>query len=465
MTLERLVNHFDLLVIGTGSGNMILTSDFDDSRVAIVERDAFGGTCLNRGCIPSKMFVYAAEIAELASHVGPGLGVQTSFESADWPAIRDRVFGRIDPIAAAGERYRDVEQDHVTVFRGSGRFTGHHELTIEQADHSSTTITADQIVLAAGARVVIPPVIADSGVDYHTSDSIMRIDEIPRRLIVLGGGYIGAELGNVFGAFGSDVTILNRSDVMLRREDPDIASRFTAAYAKKYDVRTNTAVVAAEQRGDEVGLTVEDSTGRTELVGDCLLVAVGRAPNGDELEVEATGVELDESGYVVVDEYLRATTSGIWALGDIMNPHQLKHSANAEARVVAHNIAHPEDLRLADPTIPPHAVFGHPQVAATGLTEPEAIAAGYDIVTVVQPFGSAAYGWAMEDSTSVCKLIADANSRLLLGAHIIGPQASTLIQQLIQGMAFGNTVDQMAREQYYIHPALSEVVEQALLEL
>lgn len=459
------MNHFDLLIIGTGSGNSILTPEFDGVNVAIVERGVFGGTCLNVGCIPSKMFVYAAEIAQHAHVVGPSLGLHTSFTGADWRAIRDRVFGRIDPIAEGGERYRADEQDNVTVYKGSGRFTG--DKTLEVAMNNGTTefVTADQIVLAAGARVSIPSVVAESNVRYHTSDSIMRIDEIPEHLIVLGGGYIGAELGNVFGAMGSQVTIINRSHAMLRQEDPEVSRRFTAAYAEKYDVRINADLVEMHQDGKTITVTtVEDGETRT-VVGDSLLVAVGRTPNGDQLGVANTGVDLDTDGYVVTDEHLRTSHPDIWALGDMTNPAQLKHTANADARVIAHNLVHPDALVKIDRTLSPHAVFGHPQVAAVGLTEPEAIALGHNIVTTVHPFGATAYGWAMEDTTSACKLIADADTRLLLGAHIIGPQASTLIQQLIQGMTFGQSVDQMARDQLYIHPALNEVIEQALLNL
>jgi len=459
------MNHFDLMIIGTGSGNSLLTPDFDNLNVALVERGTFGGTCLNVGCIPSKMFVYAAEMAHNAAEVGPALGVHTSFSGADWPAIRDRVFGRIDPIAEGGERYRAEEQGHVTVFKGSGRFVGDKTLEIAMNSGTSETITADRIVLAAGARVAIPDIVSTSNVKFHTSDTIMRIDALPERLIVLGGGYIGAELGNVFGSLGSHVTILNRSSLMLRHEDPEIARRFTDAYASKYDVRTDTSILEMEQVGHTITVTVLEGDETCTITGDAMLVAVGRQPNGDELQVGATGVELDSEGYVVTDGTLRTAHPDIWALGDITNPAQLKHTANADARVVAHNLANADDLRTIDRTITPHAVFGHPQVAAVGLTEPEAIAAGHNMVTTVHPFSSAAYGWAMEDTTSVCKLIADSDSRLLLGAHIIGPQASTLIQQLIQGMAFGQTVDQMARDQLYIHPSLSEVVEQALLNL
>ncbi len=455
------------MIIGTGSGNSILTDDYENLSVAIVEKGVFGGTCLNVGCIPSKMFVYASEIAYLAGHKGPSLGVNTMFEGADWPAIRDRVFGRIDPIAAGGEEWRtNDEQPHITVFKGAGKFTGDKTLEIAMNAGGTETITADRVVLAAGARVAIPDIVTDSGVDYFTSDTIMRIDALPERLIVLGGGYIGAELGNVFGSLGSQVTIINRSNAMIRREDPDVSQRFTEQYAERFDVRLNTTLDEITQASDgTITISAHENGAPVTIEGDALLVAIGRRPNGDELNVTATGVELDDSGYVRADENLRTANPDVWALGDITNPAQLKHTANADARVVSHNLMHPDDLKVIDRTLTPHAIFGHPQVAAVGLTEPEAVAAGHTIVTTVHSYASAAYGWAMEDTTSFCKLIADADTRMLLGAHIIGPQASTLIQQLIQGMTFGQTVDEMARGQLYIHPALTEVVEQALLNL
>ena len=426
------MEHFELLIIGAGSGNSILTPDFENTKTAIVERGLFGGTCLNVGCIPSKMFVYAADMAHHAKHDGPRLGVHTTFDGVDWPSIRDRVFGRIDPIAAGGEKYRSEELENVTVYKGSGRFTGDKTLEIAMNDGSTETITADKVVLAAGARITIPPVISESGVNYHTSDTIMRIDELPKRMLVIGGGYIGAELGNVFGSMGVEVTIINRSGKLVRFEDPEIADRFTAAYAERFDVRLNSQMVSCEQDGDEITLTIDQGNGPEAITADMMLVATGRRPNGDELNVEATGVELDDRGYVVTDEYLQTAHPDIWALGDITNPAQLKHLANIDARAVAHNMANPDDLHSVDRSLSPHAVFGHPQVASIGLTEPQAIEQGLNIVTTVHEYGGAAYGWAMEDTTSACKLIADADTRLLLGAHLIGPQASTLIQQLIQ---------------------------------
>jgi mycothione reductase len=174
---------------------------------------------------------------------------------------------------------------------------------------------------------------------------------------------------------------------------------------------------------------------------------------------------MDDAGYVVTDSHLRTSVDGVFALGDVTNPVQLKHVANHEARVVAHNLSNPDAMIGVNHELIPHAVFGHPQVASVGMTERQAREAGISYKAHVQHYGSAAYGWAMEDTTSIVKLVMDTRTRTLLGAHICGPQASTLIQQLIQGMVFGRTVDEMSRGQYYIHPALPEVIEQALLEL
>ena len=447
----------DLIILGAGSGNSIIGPEHDDMDVAIVERGLFGGTCLNVGCIPSKMFVYAAEIAELAAHHGPRLGVHTRMEGADWRSIRDRVFDRIDPIAAGGEDYRKG-LENVTVYQHDARFVGPREIQV-----GPETITADQIVIAAGARPNNPPIAGLEEVGYHTSDTIMRLDELPRRLAVIGGGYIATELGNVFGMLGSDVTFIVRGDAMLRNEDGAVSAAFTEAYKQKFATRFMSGVFSARKDGDEIVLDLFPD--HEELRVDAILVATGRVPNGDQLGLTEYGYEMTDDGYLVTDTHLRTNVDGVFALGDITNPVQLKHVANHEAKVVRHNLAHPDAMIEVDHRFIPHAVFGHPQVASVGMTEREAIARGIDATCHTQHYASAAYGWAMEDETSFCKLVMDPHTRTLLGAHLIGPQASTLIQQLIQGMVFGLTVDQMATGQYYIHPALPEVVEQALLEL
>lgn len=452
------MHEFDLVIVGTGSGNAI-PAELADWNIALVERDVFGGTCLNRGCIPSKMFIYAADVA-MHIRESEKYGVSSSLDGVDWPAIRDRVFGRIDPIAAGGRQYRIEDCDNVTVFEGSGAFVGHKVLEV-----NGERLHADRFVLGAGARPFIPRIPGLDEVDFHTSDTVMRLDALPTRLAILGGGYIATELGHVFEAFGTEVTIVNRGPRLLRSEDDDISERYTELAGERFELLLGSDIQKVEQSGGTVRVHVVHDGEAKVVEADELLVATGRVPNGDQLRVEETGVRCDAAGRVIVHDDLQTDVEGIWAFGDLSNHHQLKHVANAEAKVVFHNVAHPDDPMLFDDTVIPHAVFGNPQVASVGLTERQTAAEGIPFVTAVKDYGSTAYGWAMEDTTSFVKLVAHAQTRELLGAHLIGPQASTLVQSLIQGMRFGQTVDEMAHGQMWIHPALSEVVENALLDL
>jgi mycothione reductase len=451
------VTNFDLVIIGTGSGNSILDERFAGLRVAIVEKGTFGGTCLNVGCIPTKMFVHPADLASSPA-AGARLGVDLSLDGVRWPEIRDRVFGRIDPIAAGGREYRLAHPDNanVTLYEGTARFTGPRTLDVD-----GETVTADRIVLAAGARPVLPDIPGLDEVGYHTSDTIMRLEELPRRLTIIGGGFVAAEFAHVFSSFGVEVTVVARSGALLRREDEDVSSRFTELVARKWDVRLNRKVLGATRDAEGIRLELDGESLSTDLV----LVAIGRTPNSDLLNLPAAGVEVSESGHVVVDEFQHTTAEGVWALGDISSPFELKHVANHEARVVRHNLLNPAAPIAADHRFVPHAVFTAPQVASVGLTEEEARSRGIRYVTATQDYAGIAYGWAMEDTTGFAKLLADPASGQLLGAHIIGPQASTLIQPLIQAMSFGLDARTMARGQYWIHPAMPELVENALLNL
>ncbi|GAY07913.1 mycothione reductase [Pseudonocardia sp. N23] len=459
------MHHHDLVVIGTGSGNSIVDDRFADLDVAIVEHGVFGGTCLNVGCIPTKMYVYAADVAEAVRRAGR-YGVDATLDDVRWPDIRDRVFGRIDPIAAGGEEYRldPVRTPNVTTYLGHARFTGDRTLSIEPVDGGpAETVTADRIVVAAGGRPHVPEPILASGVPYETSDTIMRIDKLPQRLVILGGGFIAAEFAHVFSAFGVEVTLVARGDHLLRFGDDTLGQAFTTIAQERWDVRLGTVADSARVLDDgAVELSLTDGSTAT---GDLLLVATGRVPNSDRLDVAAGGIDTHPDGRVIVDDTQATSAPGVWALGDVSSPFQLKHVANHEMRVVQHNLLHPDEPRRTDHRFVPSAVFTEPQLAGVGLTETECRAAGLDYVTKVQAFGDVAYGWAMEDTTGLCKLIAERGTGRLLGAHIMGPQASTLIQPLIQAMTFGLDARTMATGQYWIHPALPEVVENALLGL
>ncbi|PVZ14454.1 mycothione reductase [Actinomycetospora cinnamomea] len=454
--------HHDLVIIGTGSGNSIPDERYAEMDVAIVEHGVFGGTCLNVGCIPTKMYVYAADVAETIRRAST-YGLDASIDKVRWADIRDRVFGRIDPIAAGGQRYRQHEQANTTVYLGHARFTGERALEVAPTDGGApTTITGDRVVVAAGARPDVPESIATSGVPYHTSDTVMRLDEVPRRLTIIGGGYIAAEFAHVFSALGAEVTMATRGPALLRDQDEEISARFTALARQRWNVLLEAAPSAPpEQRADG---TIVTHSRHGAVEADVLLVATGRVPNSDTLDAAAGGLALHTDGRIAVDEQQRTSVPGVWALGDISSAHQLKHVANHEAAVVRHNLLHPEAPRRTDNAHVPAAVFTDPQIATIGLREQDCRARGIPYVTKVQNYGDVAFGWAMEDTSGVCKVIARPDGTLL-GAHLMGPEASTLVQPLIQAITFGLDARTMAEKQYWIHPALPEVIENALLGL
>jgi mycothione reductase len=458
------VRHFDLCIIGTGSGNSIIDERFDDLTVAIIEMGTFGGTCLNVGCIPSKMFVYPADLA--ASTIqATRLGVALDLRGVRWREIQERIFGRIDPKAASGRVHR--QQSHnVTVFDGRARFVGPREIDIGAAE----TISADRIVIAAGSRPAVPELAGLSSVSFHTSDTVMRLLELPESMIIIGGGYIAAEFAHVFSAFGTSVTVLNRSEVLLRREDEDVAKRFTELLSRRVNVILNASAKAVEDTGEgRVRVYVKGQQENSEpldpLDAEVLLIATGRRSNADTMDPARGGIDVDDDGLIVVDPYQKTTAEGVFALGDVSSREQLKHIANSDARVVQHNLLHPDSMIANDRRFVPRAVFSMPQVASVGLTESEAAERGLDYVVSKQDYGETAYGWAMEDADHFVKLIADAQSKLLLGAHVVGPQASSLIQPLIHAMSFAQPAPEVARGQYWIHPAMTEVIENALLGL
>ena len=457
------MQHFDLAVIGSGTGNSLIDERFEHLSVALIERDeTFGGTCLHVGCIPTKMFVLPADLAASPSEAAR-LGVDLSFNGADWPAIRDRIFGRIDPISKGGLDWRERSAG-VTVFHGEASFVDAHTLRIGDDE-----ISADQIVIATGSRprTIDVPGIEEAAGRVFTSDTIMRIDARPERLVIVGGGYIAAEFAHVFSALGSDVTLINRSEVLLRGHDGEASAAFAEQIGRRVRVRLNQEVSGIEIADDgSLDVITRDRNGiEYDYFADALLVCVGRVRNSDMLNLDAAGVEQRPGGQVHVDAEQRTTAPGVWAMGDVSSDFLLKHVANAEMRTVQHNLLNPDNLRQTDHRFVPAAVFSDPQLACVGATEEQLKAWGASYVVARQRYADVAYGWALEDEGHFVKLLADPRTWHLLGAHIVGPQASTLIQPLIQAMSFGQRVDDMARGQYWIHPALPEVVENALLSL
>ncbi len=328
---------YDLVIVGAGSGNMLVSDELSSWRIAIIEGDRFGGTCLNRGCIPSKMFVYTADVASTVQHAGR-YGIKAKFGGADWPAIRDRVFGRIDPLHDGAVKYR--RENGVDVYTSPGSFTGPGVLRVGDDEIRST-----RFVLAAGSRPAIPDWPGLAEVPYYTSDNVMRLKSLPKSMIVLGCGYIGAEMSHIFGSLGTKITVVNRNQQLLALHDLDVSRRFTEVYQRRFDVRLASSVqrISATRHGVRVELATPAGTEAVDA--EVLLVATGRVPNSDRLNVAAAGIAVDEHGHVKTDLSYATNVPGVWAFGDLANHFQLKHMANAEARLVRYNLLHPGEPR------------------------------------------------------------------------------------------------------------------------
>jgi mycothione reductase len=445
---------FDLIVIGSGSGLTVSSEAAGRGlSVAVVENGPFGGTCLNRGCIPSKMLIHSADVMEMIRRAEL-FGITAQVSALDWDFIVKRVVNTIDPEAQVVEE-GNRQHPNITVFKGTGRFVEHKVLEV-----GNERIAAETIVIAAGTRPRVPDIDGLTDVPFITSDEALRLPKQPRRLVIVGGGYITAELAHFFGALGTEVVIVHRGPRLLRLEDDDVSARFTEVYQQRFTMLLNTVVRRAYRDGEGIGLEVTSDGRKRTLTTDALLLAVGRVPNTDLLDVAKTGVALDERGFIKVDNYLQTDVPGVWALGDIVGRYLLKHSANLEAAHVAHNIFNAESRIPVDYHAMPRAVFASPQVASVGLTERQAREEGLPYVASTYKYYDTAYGSSIEDRDGFVKAVAHRETGEILGCHIIGSEASILIQEVANAMRMRLTTDAIIQS-IYVHPALPEVVQRA----
>jgi len=446
------MDSFDLIVIGSGSGLEVSSAAAERGmRVAVIDDGPFGGTCLNRGCIPSKMLVHVADVARQIRRAGE-FGISAELRGVDWPFIVRRTFAEIDAEAAQIER-ANREADEIEVFKDRVRFIGPKVLQAGERQ-----ITAETIVIAAGTRPWIPAIAGLDGITYHTTDTVMRLPTQPRRLVILGGGYVATEMAHFFESLGTEVTLITHGPSLVTHEDHEIAARMTDAYRRRMRVVTNAEATSVDPLAG--GFRLRLTTGE-EATGDALLIATGRTPNTDELNVGASGVTVDNRGFVRVDEFLQTEVPGIWALGDIVGRYLLKHAANLEAAHVAQNILHPDERVAVDYHAMPHAIFGSPQIGSVGLTERQAQEQGVPFVVAVTPYADTAYGSSIEDHDGFVKVLVDPTTNELVGVHVIGTDASTLVQEAVNVMRFrlpGEGISQSI----YIHPALPEVMQRAV---
>jgi len=461
---------FDFLVIGSGSGLEVANVAANQGEsVAVVEKGPLGGTCLNRGCIPSKHLLYHADVLETIERADE-FHIDATVAGV---AFADIVREVNEEVAADADSIRNGlrSSSQHELFEGEGRFVDERTVEISGGADDGTRIRAETVLIAAGTRPSIPPIDGIETVDYLTSTEALQLEERPDHLLIVGGGYIAAELAHFFGTFGTEVTIIGRRPNLLPNADEEVAAAFTERYADKFTVHTGHAATVASQEGDTVtvearpyeyaedgGSGIVEDADPVTVTGDKLLVAAGRRPNTDTLNLDATGVGTDEGGFVETDEHLETAVDGIWALGDIVGEYLLKHSANHEARAVARNIFG-SDPAPVDYTAMPFAVFAAPEVAGVGATESELREAGREYATNTYRYDDTARGNAMQADGFVKALI-DLEGEIL-GCQIVGPEASTLIQEVVVAMKSGSGTVRDIRESIHIHPALPEVVQRA----
>ena len=449
------MKQYGLIVVGTGAGMNVVDSALERGlNVAIVEEGPLGGTCLNRGCIPSKVLVHAADVIREAEEAAK-IGVSMKVDKVDYGRIKQRMWDIV--LTGRHEMESGVRQSKgIDFYNMIGSFVSEYTMQV-----GNETISAPRIVLATGARAQIPPIQGLDRVKYHTYRTVFDIEDQPESIIILGGGYIGCEFAHFFSAIGTPVVLIGRNPVLLPHEEPETSFLVKKRLARHADVHTGTDTLWVEGKNDRVAVTIKDPFEKAErtIEGQHLLVATGVRSNADWLKPENTGVKTDDKGWIMTDQFLETSKPNIYALGDALGRNMYRHTANYEAAVVRNNLFGDHKLML-DLHAVPHAVFTDPQVGQVGMTEEEA-KAGRKVMVGVSRYFDTAMGYAFGDEETFAKVVVEYPTRRILGATVVGPQASTLVQQVVNLMNSENqTYAPLARAQI-IHPALSEVLSSA----
>ncbi len=470
---------YDLVVVGSGAGFIVLDAALERGlSCALVEKDQFGGTCLNRGCIPSKMLVYPADLIREAERA-PKLGVDLGKPKVDWQRLGERMFEKINMNKYIREEY--LNTPNLDVYEGTAAFVDEHTMQVTLKDGTvSPPFAAQRFVLAGGARSRRPQIEGLSTINPVTYETFFgpRFPKKPwKSLTIIGGGIIATEFAHIFSAMGTQVTIIGRAPQLLRGEDPEV-SEFLAEQYRAFGIRLLLAhtAVKAQMAGSKKRVTAQCvQTGRqVDVDSEEVLVASGVVSNADLLNLRAAKVDIDENNWIKTNEYMETNQPHIYALGDINGRFAFRHKANHEAEVLAHNLYADAERRRVDYSKVPWAVFSFPQVARVGLTEQQAVEAGHKVFVGRNYYSQVASGYAMgynegDADDGFVKVIVDEHGTLL-GVHIVGFQAATLVQPYVYLMNAASlpraqdghmhvdvgTFEPVTRSMT-IHPALSEL--------
>jgi pyruvate/2-oxoglutarate dehydrogenase complex dihydrolipoamide dehydrogenase (E3) component len=441
---------FDAIVIGSGQGGNPLSYGLADKgwKVALVERNQLGGTCVNTGCTPTKTMVASAQVAHYARNASRW-GVLAKEVTVDLAAILARKNKVVEGFRAGHER-SVAKRPNLTLFRGHGKFVSPHEV---QAGNN--ILESERIFIDTGTRPVQPPIPGLESVTYFTNASLMQIQELPKHLIVIGGGYIGLEFGQMFRRFGSRVTLIHKSDKILAREDPDIVAELQKALeAEGIAFQSGARTTRVTSARGEISVTIETKQGSTTLAGSHLLIATGRRPNTDDLGLEKSGVQSDVLGYIKVNGRLETNVPGIWALGDVKGGPAFTHISYNDYQVVWGNLIEGKNLTIENRHVP-YALFTDPQLGRVGMTETEARTSGRKLKIGTYPMASVARAIERVETAGVMKIVVDATTDRILGAAILGAEGGETVQILGMLMLAGAPYT-VLKGAVYIHPTLAE---------
>ncbi len=449
------VEKYDAVVIGAGqSGGPLATALTEAGRkTVLIEREHVGGTCINEGCTPTKTMVASARVAYLARRAAD-YGVETGPVTVDMVRVRARKRAMVDSFRTGSER-RLAETEGLTFHCGEASFTGPKQIVVRLAGGGSIHLSGETIVLNCGARPALPPLPGIDAVAALNSTSIMELDEVPEHLLILGGGTIGVEFAQMFRRFGSRVTVVQRGPRLLGREDADVAAAVHELLVEDgIDVLLDTSALRVAQANGAVELAVQTPPAERTLTGSHLLLAAGRTPNTDRLNLAAAGVETDRRGYIEVNERLETSAAGVYALGDVNGGPALTHISYDDYRIMRTNLLGSGGATTCDRLVP-YTVFTDPQLGRVGLSEDEARDRGRAIQVVTMPMSSVARALEFDEPRGFMKVIVDAGTRQILGAAILGLEGGELMAMLQIAMMGGLPYTAL-RDAIFAHPTLAE---------
>lgn len=450
------VDHYDALIIGSGQAGKPLALDLAKAgwKTALIERDQVGGTCINVGCTPTKTLVASARVAYLARRAGD-YGITAGPIGVNFAAVRQRKQAIVESFRNGSQR-RLEEAANLDLLFGEARFLSSDSIVVTQHDGTTRTLSAPKIFLNTGGRPSNPQLAGADTVSLLDSSSIMELDATPEHLLVLGGGYIGLEFGQMFRRFGSRVTIVQRASQLLGREDEDVAAEVLKLMQEDgVEVLLNTtAVRVAQLPNRQLELTVKTPDGERVLTGSHVLAAAGRTPNTETLNLAAAGVATDRHGFIVANERLETNIPGIYALGDVKGGPQFTHISYDDYRIIRTNLLEGGDATIRERQVP-YTVFIDPQLGRVGLTETEARAQGRNIRVFKMPMEYVARALEMDESRGLMKAVVDAESQQILGCAILGIEGGELMSMLQIAM-LGKVPYTVLKDTVFAHPTLAE---------